>query len=103
MTGATAAVALRLWGERDDWLARRLLWLMGVPATLALSTILLPAMMLPAGSVKLNLKFRITWAVCNLIMDICMTVFAVGIIKSRGGSAENDGQGGITRGLKETS
>lgn len=89
MTGATAAVALRLWSERGDWLARRLLWLMGVPATLALSTILLPAMMLPNGSVKLNLKFRITWAVCNLITDVCMTVFAVGIVKSRSGPAEN--------------
>lgn len=83
MTGATAAVVLRLWNERSDWLARRLLWFMGMPATLGLSTILLPIMMLPAGSVKLNFKFRITWAICNLLVDIFMTVFAVGIVKSR--------------------
>lgn len=90
MAGATAAVVLRLWDLRDDWLARRLLWLMGVPSTLALSTILLPVMMLPAGSVKFNLKFRITWAVCNLIVDICMTIFAVGIVKSRKRGTKNE-------------
>ena len=85
MTGATAAVVLRLWDERKDWLARRLLWLMGMPAVLGLSTILLPIMMLPSGSVKLNLKFRITWAVCNLLIDVFMTMFAIGIVKSQKG------------------
>lgn len=77
------AVILRLWEERDDWLAKALIVLMGVPALLALQAILLPFMAAPRGSVRFNWKLTTTLFASAFLIDICMTIFAVQLVKAR--------------------
>lgn len=80
MSGGAVAVILRLWGERDDWFARLLIVLMGVPVVLCLQSILLLFM---ARGVKFTWKFSITLFTTALVIDVLMTVFVIGILKKR--------------------
>lgn len=84
MAGAAGAVILRLWEERDDWLARAILWLMGVPIVLCLVAVILPIIAsIPPRSVKFNLKFSIVLWAALFLVDIFVAVFAAKIVKKR--------------------
>lgn len=82
-SGAGVAVTLRLWRDRDDWLAKLLIVLMGAVAVMALQAILLVFMTAPARSVRLNWKFTTTWFATTFVIDVLISIFAVGMIRAR--------------------
>lgn len=82
-SGAGVAVTLRLWRDRDDWLAKLLIVLMGVPVVMALQAILLVFMTGPRNSVRLNWKFAITWFTTTFVIDVLVSMFAVGMVRAR--------------------
>ena len=84
MAGAAGAVILRLWEERDDWLARAILWLMGAPIVLCLAAVVLPIIAsIPPRSVKFNMKFSIALWAALFLVDVFVAMFAIKIVKKR--------------------